>query len=80
MKKLAGMLVGLAFFLCAVAAQAQCTLGEALDAPALSWSTGGTLGGGPGGSVRTMIHTMAEAQPRAALSLATIKRHGLRQP
>ncbi len=50
MKKLAGMLVGLAFFLCAVAAQAQpiCTLEQALDAPDLSWSTGGTLGGGPG--------------------------------
>lgn len=41
MKKLAGILVGLAFFLCAVVAQAQCTLGEALDATDLTWETGG---------------------------------------
>ena len=42
MKKLAGMLVCLAFFLCAVAAQAQvCTLEGALDAPDLIWTTGG---------------------------------------
>ena len=55
MKKLAGMLVGLAFFLCAVAAQAQCTLGEGLGAPDLIWTTGGAtdwfcvVDGGPVG-------------------------------
>jgi hypothetical protein len=48
MKTLAGVLIGLVLFLCAAGAQAQCTLSEGLDAPDVSWSTAGTLGGGPG--------------------------------
>jgi len=41
MKTLAGVLLGLVFLMCAAGAQAQCTLEEALDAPELSWTTGG---------------------------------------
>ena len=41
MKKFYGIVLGLVFFFCAAAVQAQCTLEEALDAPELTWSTGG---------------------------------------
>ncbi|MBM4311899.1 MAG: hypothetical protein FJ119_13260 [Deltaproteobacteria bacterium] len=42
MKKIVGILTGVLLFFCAAAAHAQCTIGEALDAPDLTWDTGGS--------------------------------------
>ena len=44
MKKLTCIILGVVFCMCSAVVHAQCTLEEALDAPGLTWTTGGDLG------------------------------------